>query len=154
MNVTVKAPLDPGFQPAVLFNQAHRRSATQPLIIALEREGGLISRYETVVNPAAPDAARYVERLVKFLLWARGGWKLYLGGPACTVRKFDAELMTRVYERPFEIIVTDPANIPAAKESGAKLGGHLDGCRIGFEVFIVIVQNFVHSPAPSISAAS
>jgi len=30
---------------------------------------GRVSRYETVVNPVAADAARYVERLVKFLLW-------------------------------------------------------------------------------------
>lgn len=118
----------------MLANRAHRRHATQPLIIALEREGGYRSRYETVIDPAAPDATRYVERLVKFLLWARGGWKLYLAGPRITVREFDADLMSRVYERPFEVVVTDAKNIPPANESGAALGGHLDGCRIGFDL--------------------
>ena len=46
------APLDPGFQPAILAVRQHRRQATVPLVIGLEREGGLVSRYETVVNPA------------------------------------------------------------------------------------------------------
>jgi predicted NBD/HSP70 family sugar kinase len=130
----IRPPLDPQFQPASLANREHRRHARQPLLIALEGEPGRVSRYETVLNPAAADAARYVERLVKFLLWSRGGWKLYIAGAPATVRAFDADLMTRVYERPFEVVVTTPDQIPAARESGAILGGHLDGCRIGFDL--------------------
>ena len=130
------APLDPGFQPAILAVRQHRRQATVPLVIGLEREGGLVSRYETVVNPAAPDAVRYVERLVKFLLWSRGGWRLSLDGPRdlcrqIQVRPFDAELMARVYERPFAII---RGEAPAAHEAGRSAGGHLDGCRLGFDL--------------------
>src|SRR5271154_2055471 len=81
------APLDPQFQPAVLFNRAYLAVAKKsgravPLVIGLEREHRLVSRYETVVLPAAGAATLlYAERLVKFLLWARGGWKLYIGGP-------------------------------------------------------------------------
>ena len=135
----MNAPLDPKFLPAVLFNRAHRRTAKVPLVIGLEREGGLISRYETVVDPNAPEVGRYVERVIKFLLWARGGWRLYVGGPqaigkAVRVREFDVKLMERVYERPFEIVVTDAKSVPAAKEMSAALGGHLDGCRIGFDL--------------------
>jgi len=62
----VTAPLDLQFQPAVLANHEHRRNARQQLIIGLEREGGRVSRHETVVDATAPDATRYVERLVKF----------------------------------------------------------------------------------------
>src|ERR1700689_2712027 len=81
------APLDPDFLPAVLFNRNYVAAAKKsgravPLVIGLERENGLVSRFETVVHAQADDASLlYVERLVKFLLWARGGWKLYLGGP-------------------------------------------------------------------------
>ena len=84
--IRVPAPLDPGFQPPALFNRdytANVRKSTKavPVVIGLEREGGLLSRFETVVNPAAGETPRYVERIVKFLLWARGGWKIHFGGP-------------------------------------------------------------------------
>ena len=80
------APLDPDFQPAVVFNRnyvamAKKSGRAVPLILGLERENGLVSRYETMVLPEADkETMRYVERLVKFLLWARGGWKLHVGG--------------------------------------------------------------------------
>ena len=80
----IPAPLDPGFQPAVLFHRQYVTAARAsgravPLVLGLEREGGLVSRYETIVLPE-PDAdtLRFVERIVKFLLWARGGWKRWL----------------------------------------------------------------------------
>lgn len=84
------APLDPDFQPASLFNRHYLAAAQKsgqavPLVIGLEREGGFISRYETMVKSEAdPDTLRYVERIVKNLLWVRGGWKIYFGGPQQT----------------------------------------------------------------------
>ena len=42
--------------------------------------------------------------------------------------------MTRVYERPFEVALMDADAVPAEKEMSASLGGHLDGCRIGFDL--------------------
>jgi hypothetical protein len=102
MNVTPKisAPLDPGFQPAVLWNRAYVAAAKAsgiavPLVIGLERECGLVSRYETVVKATADaDTLRYVERVVKFLLWARGGWRIYVGGP-----KAIGEFIRKQYSR-------------------------------------------------------
>lgn len=43
-------------------------------------------------------------------------------------------LMTQVYERPFEVVVTDAESIPPAQETSVPLGGNLDGCRIGFDL--------------------
>jgi predicted NBD/HSP70 family sugar kinase len=154
MNRTLRipAPLDLNFEPAALFNRRYREEAQEsgravPLVIVLERENGLCSRYETLVKPTADaDTLRYVERLVKFLLWARGGWRLYLGGPAEIgeairqrfsrdgERSFDVDLMGRVYERPFEVVVTSAKLAPPQREMGAALGGHLDGCRLGFDL--------------------
>ncbi|HXF10450.1 MAG TPA: hypothetical protein VN625_06665, partial [Desulfuromonadaceae bacterium] len=148
----IPAPLDPGFQPAMLFNREYVKAArasgkSEPLVIGLERENGLLSRYETIVKPdASAETLRYVERLVKFLLWARGGWKIHFGGPkligdhiqrcysAAGDRKFDVELMGRVYERAFTVTVGDAASVPRQKEMTATLGGHLEGCRIGFDL--------------------
>ncbi len=146
------APLDPQFQPAVLFNRHYIDAAKKscravPLILGLERENGLVSRYETVVLPQADEVtALYVERLVKFLLWARGGWKLHIGGPKAIgdfiqknyaprgARKFDCDMMSRAYGKKFQVVVTTAEKVPAAKEMQVAAGGHLKGCRIGFDL--------------------
>jgi predicted NBD/HSP70 family sugar kinase len=146
------APLDPDFLPAVLYNRnyvaAAKKSGTAvPLVIGLERENGLSSRFETVVK-REPDeeTLRYVERIVKFLLWARGGWRIQVGGPHAIgnhlsliyskigTRSFDAGMMHRAYERPLEVVVTTAEEVPSAREAATALGGHLDGCRIGFDL--------------------
>jgi predicted NBD/HSP70 family sugar kinase len=150
----VVPPLDEHFSPLVLANQAYLRSVEAsrhgvPLVIGLEAGAGQLSRYETKVF--APDAqgadanAAYVERLVKSLLWFYGGWKLYIGGPreigesiAATyapggARAFDADVMGRVYEKPFTVVACAAADVPSAKLAPSKVGGHLEGCRIGFD---------------------
>jgi predicted NBD/HSP70 family sugar kinase len=140
MNTAIPAPLDPGFQPPALLNRCYLATATEPLVIALEGERGRVTRYATKVRSTPDDETlRYVERTVKFLLWARGGWKLYLGGPASVckrirARKFDANLMTTAYGKKFQIVVTAPSKVPAEKEMQLSAGGHLKGCRIGFDL--------------------
>ena len=152
MKLNNPPPLDPGFQPAVLFNRNYVAAAKKsghatPLVIGLVREGGLISRFETVVRADCDDETlRYVERNVKFLLWAIGGWKIYVGGPKAIgehlrkvysprgARKFDCELMALAYGKKLEIVVTLPGKVPKAKEMQLAAGGHLKGCRIGFDL--------------------
>lgn len=118
--------------------------------IALERADGSISRFDTVVLPAgSPNFAlnfRYIERIVKFLLWQRGGWKVYAGGPAAIgqhlrqvyapggAREFDYHFMSGVYEHPFSVEICPPGDVPAEKETTVPLGRHLDGCRVGFDL--------------------
>ena len=148
----IAAPLDPDFQPAVLFNRdyvaaARRSGRAVPLVIGLEREHKLVSRFETVVLPDTDATTlHYVERTVKFLLWARGGWKIYLGGPKAIgefirktysrrgARKFDCDLMATAYGKNFEVVVTTAEKVPAAGERRLAAGGHLQGCRIGFDL--------------------
>lgn len=147
-------PLDPGFRPLVLHNRAFRAAAhtagAVPLIIGLERSDGTCSRYETVVcppdAPAAVQNLAYVERLVKTLLWAYGGWKVTIGGPREIgeaimaayapggARAFDAAIMGRIYERTFTVVACAADDVPPARETAVALGGHLDGCRIGIDL--------------------
>lgn len=144
-----RVTLDPQFRPAVLENRRYLRHVRNPVpvVFGLERENGTISHYETVVGGESDASAfHYLERVLKFLLWARGGWRLYFGGPrklgeqlqrcyaADGARAFDAELMGRVYEKPFEVVITDAESVPSQQETEAPLGGHLDGCRIGFDL--------------------
>lgn len=152
----IEAQLDPGFRPAVLANRTFRKAARdsgnpKPLILALERGDGTVSRYETVILPENHPQAEannfYAERLVKFLLWQRGGCKVYVGGSEQVgkyladcyreggLRAFDAKFMgEQVYEKPFEVICCTAAQTPPAKESASPLGRHLEGCRIGFDL--------------------
>jgi len=147
-------PLDPEFRPASLANRVFLQNAAargEAMVIGLERNDGEISRLETTVLPEShPDAEwnlYYVERLVKFLLWQRGGWKLYVGGPRSIgehlrkvyspdgERKFDYYFMgEQVYEQMFRVIPCEPKQVPAARETGKPLGRHLDGYRIGFDL--------------------
>ena len=152
MNLKFTPPLDPGFQPAVLVNRnyvaaAKKSGAFVPLVIGLERECGLIARFETIVRVEADaETLRYVERNLKFLLWAFGGWKVFVGGPKTIgefikktysprgARKFDCDLMGTAYGKKFQVVVTTPVKVPRAKEMQVSAGGHLQGGRIGFDL--------------------
>jgi len=121
------------------------------LVLALERPGGSVSRLETRVlpenHPRADANLLYAERLFKFLLWQKGGFRAYVGGPesvghylqACYAhqgtRHFDHQFMGHtVYDRPFTITLCRPDEVPPETEKRQALGGHLDGCRIGFDL--------------------
>jgi len=148
-------PLEPGFRPPILTHQAFAAAVAEaggtPLAIVLERRDGARSRYDLqVLPPGHPEFAAqvvYVERLVKFLLWQRGGWRLVLGGPAGIgqalaeayrpggVRAFDAQIMGQtIYGEPFRVETVPYDQAPAASERQKALGRHLEGCRIGFDL--------------------
>lgn len=149
-------PLDQDFRPAVLANRAFLKEVEQsgagvPLVFGLERADGSVSRFETQVfaesHPQAEANLMYAERLLKFLLWQRGGWKVYVGGPSsigrylqqCYApkgsRAFDFHFMGEsVYQKIFTVVSCASADVPAENESEQALGRYLDGCRIGFDL--------------------
>ncbi len=149
-------PLDAGFRPATLANRAFLKGVEEagggvPLVLALERPDGAVSRFETRVfpedHPQADANLMYAERVLKFLLWQRGGWKVTVGGPKAIgstiaqryapggAREFDYQLMGEdVYDRAFTVVSCAPSEAPPEREMGKPLGRHLDGCRIGFDL--------------------
>ncbi|MCG2660706.1 MAG: ROK family protein, partial [Kiritimatiellae bacterium] len=83
-------PLDPDFRPAVAARRAFQADVARsgqgvPLVIAVEADNGAISSYQTNVfsekHKQFASNFPYVERIVKFLLWQRGGWRVVVGGP-------------------------------------------------------------------------
>ena len=150
----VLPPLHPEFRPAVLGNRAFRAAATHAggvrLALALERDAGNVSIFEAVVfpdgHPEAPHNLRYVERILKFLLWQKGGFRVSVAGPPAIAehlareyapggaRAFDADFFAKIYEQPrFVVQAVAFADLPKEREQGSAVGGHLDGCRIGFD---------------------
>lgn len=152
----VKPVLDPGFRPAVLANRALRQQAEEtrrpvPVGLALEQADGSVFHVRTEIlpddHPQAGANFLHLERLVKFLLWSRGGYRVYFTGPRALGERlqrhyredprgrFDAHIMgERIYERPFQVVLARAEEIPAARARTAALGRHWNGCRIGFDL--------------------
>ncbi len=149
-----RPPLDPAFEPlwAPLLRSAHRprEESGVEFALALEREPGRVSvwrgRAPGAPDGTSPESASYLRHLVKLLLWMRGGATVQVAAPDALVRRiesffapegplaFDAGLMARAYERPFAVRGCAPDALPADADSGERIGGHLDGCRIGFDL--------------------
>ncbi|WP_080803099.1 ROK family protein [Arabiibacter massiliensis] len=139
--------LDEGFIPFGVWMKAYLEGATRPIAVAVEREDGLISVRESAIRGGefAEADLRYVERLVKFVLWSTGGFRVYLRGCDDIAEKlaqayspqgeraFDYGFFDDVYEKPLEVIACTEADFPAANEAAKKIGGHMEGCRIGFD---------------------
>ena len=150
----VQPPLDENFRPAILANQNFQREVKSigvNLVLGLERSGGEFSRFETVVYPEGhanfESNFQYVERIVKFLLWQRGGHTLYVGGSnkiadflrktytVNGVKNFDHKFMgEQVYEKEFSVVACEVDEVPASRETGKLLGRNLQGHRIGFDL--------------------
>ena len=138
--------LDPGYIPLYKFNQAFLKDAKQPLGLAVERSCGEMAVCETFIHgtPEMRDADHYyVNRLIKTILWMKGGFRIYVRGSediraylseaysAGGCQEFDWDYMANVFEHPFEVVSCD--KLPEAKDSPKAIGRHLDGCRIGFD---------------------
>ena len=140
--------LDPGFIPFGVWADAYRKDAKQPIAIAVERDKGNISVRNTYIHGTQDmsDADyRYVERYVKFLLWSIGGFRVYVCGCSELTKKlqaaysvdgaraFDYDFFQKLYERELEIIDLPLDKCPEANEAPRPIGGHTNGCRIGFD---------------------
>ncbi len=85
--------------------------------------------------------------MIKSLLWSRGGCRVWVDGPDALVGdlrrhyaedvagRFDARILGEtVYGMPFEVIASAASEFPVVDEEPSHLGGHRDGCRIGFDL--------------------
>ncbi len=156
VSVGSKPELDPDFLPAVLWNRAFRAAvAAEPnsteLRLAITRPDTTAFRYNTAILPHRGSNValneRYVERLVKSLLWFRGGSRIHVGG--CEeiasmlrrryapngARAFDnTTIGSQIFGEALQVIAASLDDVPEARSSTVALGRNLDGCRIGFDL--------------------
>ena len=143
---------DKGFTPIIKvledFRKQVKEEGGKPLKICVERNGGYNYVYEIDVF-ACDDKKQtnyaVVERIVKSVLWVVGGYKIYVCGDSYIAgrlktaysssgeRAFDADFMAGVYEKPFEVVECSEDDFPKENKCSLKVGGNLDGCRIGFD---------------------
>lgn len=132
-------PLQPSFVPAARWNREFhalvaRDVSSRPLALVLLRPDGVAFRHDSrVLSAAHPYAScnfRYVERLLKFLLWQQGASRVLVAGAdelghhladlyhSLGIRAFDHEFMgDKVYGQPFSVINAPLDNLPDAHDS-------------------------------------
>ena len=143
-----KPSLDPDFLPLYRWIEAYKKGAEEKIAVAVERDGGKIAVLDTCIHgtPGFEEAdLYYLERCIKTLLWAKGGWRVILCGNREIYEKvqkkyqkggersFDFITMGNVYEHPFTVEWRPYEEKPEEKDESLPIGGHLDGCRIGFD---------------------
>ncbi|HAZ20423.1 MAG TPA: transcriptional regulator [Clostridiales bacterium] len=142
------APLDPGFMPFGVFSRAFLKTAKKPLAIAVEEPKGSVSVFDTFIHgtPEMREADEYyVERVVKCLLWMRGGFRVSICGEDSIAgqiasmysktgkRAFDFDFMSGVYERDLEVVSLPYTEKPREITLAKSVGRNMDGYRIGFD---------------------
>ena len=114
--------LDKDFLPMLRFNEAFLKDAKKPVGIAVERADGQMASCNTFIHgtPEMADADNfYINRLVKTILWMKGGFRIYVSGDdniynyLCKAfskggeQEFDWDYMANVFEHPFEVVKVD-----------------------------------------------
>ena len=152
----LRPSLDPAFLPAALWHRAYRElvvadAGARPFTIVLVRTDGAVFRHDSRVlsagHPAAALTLTYAERLLKFLLWMKGGAQVLVAGAdeiaaalakiysPTGARAFDHDYMgQRIFGRVFSVEASSFEALPATVETSLPMGRHLEGCRIGFDL--------------------
>ena len=137
--------LDKDFMPIGRYNREFLKTASVPVTISVERANKEMATVNTYIHktPEMMEADHYyIERIVKTLLWMKGGYKVYINDEElCNYlnsvyckggqQEFDWDYMANIFEGAFEIVYSK--NPPQAKDCPKAIGGHLEGCRIGFD---------------------
>ncbi len=152
MNVAINPVLDKDFCPAVLWNRAYNEAAektsgSQPVTIGLFRDDTIVARRTLAVLPDVDRSFKYLERLLKTMLWAVGGNRILFDGPDALFDRlkkhytdspggrFDSQIIgEKIYDHALQIEKARAGEILEPSQQGAALGRHLDGCRIGFDL--------------------
>jgi predicted NBD/HSP70 family sugar kinase len=146
INIKSKPELDPSFIPLQKFNEAFLETAKMPFSFAIERNDKQIAVISTYVHGDKSHKEAdcyYLDRLVKFQLWQKGGFRIYVKGAESLFeylkftyspqgsRSYDADFYGRIYGQPFEVILCD--ELPRPFEIKKALGRNFDGYRIGVD---------------------
>ncbi len=160
INVPIKPVLDHEFIPAKLWNDSYRDLVAEEggvsVIIYLQQNNGNVFSYKAKVLELSEGnedlSVKYIERLVKFLLWQKGGCRITIEGNANVVdplvsklkaiyssegkRSFDCEFIgSKIYGKALEIEGCSEGSFALKSQSKvSSLGRNLEGCRIGFDL--------------------
>jgi len=156
----VPAPLDAGFAPYIIGKRAYLQACeaasksslnyVRELKVAILRQNGLCNRLEIPVFPSSDsrynDSLLFCYFTIMFAIVQKGGFKVMLSGPSevCEVLQkefsleghanFPVDLMTQVYDRPFEVVRVARNQLPVEQEDPEAVGLDVAGCRLAFDL--------------------
>lgn len=140
--------LDKGFVPFAAVKRFVDANGGKEIAVSLESAGKRCSVHRLRVMGGEKKAGFdrfYAERVLKFLLWMKGGRKIGIYGDMGIAqhiqkeyapggaRAFDAAFMAGVFEGAFTVREGRMQDLPDCPETGIAVGGNLSGCRIGFD---------------------
>ncbi len=145
--------LDKNFYPMIkalndFEKEVEKSGKPVKVVLVAERSGGYnyVYSYNALADGVNDKLNfRVAERLAKSILWVVGGFKISVAGSKSIyeylkkaytlegLRAFDVDFMSGVYERPFEVEWLEENQIPEQKNASIRVGGYLNGCRIGFD---------------------
>ncbi|HHX48787.1 MAG TPA: ROK family protein [Clostridiales bacterium] len=128
------------------FEEECRKVGSQKFEIALRRgkEEVAVKTLKILPSNRVSENTRFVERVVKTMIWAYGGYHLYLKGDDAVIdeiqkiysktgeRKFDVDFMSDVYQTPF-VVEKVSGKMPKESRKAKMVGGNTKGRRIGFD---------------------
>lgn len=135
---------DPNFIPIGAYKREYEKNAKIPLCIAVKRKDE-VSIMELKLCGTNNEDLHYAERMVKTLLWQKGGSTIIVCGVRPVYehiknsykmggdREFDVIMMERVYEADFKVEYREYKDKSKENEQVKKIGRNLMGCRIGFD---------------------
>ena len=130
------------------FREEVSKGPSKTLKICVERNNGYNYIYSLEIfadESKKVENYKVAERIIKSILWVVGGYKIFILGDdyiysrikedytLTGARAFDVDFMQTVYEKPFEVIKCTNETFPEFVNCEVKIGGHLEGCRIGFD---------------------
>lgn len=149
--IRIQPILDPTFEPFIAFLELFELEVKQsqnpiPFSLAILNHQHCVSRTDGFLFTNQKERNFvYIERLIKTALWLKGGVKVLFAGPEDLAKKladyyqnhplgqFDHAFMEKLFERDFEFQCVPISQIPTEMRQQIKIGGHLDGARIGFD---------------------
>lgn len=136
---------DKKFQPIILDYNKYLTGGSINVKIAVERNNNYIFIKQLALLNESNKVLQIAVRFIQGILWGAGGYKVYITGSKAladaardaysSIYKIDTEYMHKIYLQPFEIIyLEDDKRFPAEQRCSIRLGGHLNGCRIGLDI--------------------
>lgn len=129
------------------FKREVEKADSEEISFAIENKNGNYVRSLKIFKDEKFQTRNYLilERFIKSALWVVGGHKIYLTAPDYLYRAvlkdysktgkraFDANFMSGVYEKPFEVVKVERERLPVAKTSLYEIKKTINGCKIGFD---------------------
>lgn len=136
----------PMYQFKLDFEKECKEAGSQKFEIALKRGEKEVAYKSLKILPSERirENVRYIERVVKTMIWAYGGYHLYLKGDKGVIdaiakiyskkgeRKFDVNFMSDVFQAPF-VVENVKGRMPKEDRKPKLVGGNTKGRRIGFD---------------------